>query len=354
MKKVRLLIVLFIPGMLFLSGCKKDSDKASKSNAVDYETYKTNYFDVDNSVYVQSKLPVSSSSSSNSPVISDIEGNSYVLTGGSNIINFRSSNTISYVIIGIDGVDGYYKVNQSALTEISANYYSFNLAISQTLILQSINFRIAYVDISGQISNYYILSTSEIKAGTGLLQINCTWQKDDDVDLHVIEPNGEEIYYGNRKSSNGGELDVDSNPNCDLDYIENENVTYKDGAVVQAGSYIVKANLFSACNVTTNTVVKLRAWYNGVLLKDSNGNTDFSIAFSPSDANYSGAGAGTSVITVNIPRTQTSAMAATNATILPATRVQAYKSNITSSRLINIGFDKTRYQNLKGNSIKPK
>ncbi len=316
-----------------------------KANIVDYSTYKNNYFSVDNSSYIQASLPASSPQTSTSPTIRDVQGNSYVLTGGSNIINFRSSNTVSYVIIGIQGVDGYYKINESSLSKISTNYYTFNLAIPQNLILQSISFRIAYVDINGLISNYYILNASEIKAGTGLLQINCTWLNSNDIDLHVIEPNGEEIYFDNRISTNKGELDIDAYAGCGLPYWGNENVTYKNGALVEAGRYIVKANLWSACDVIANTPVTLSAWYNGERLKDANGKTDFTINFSPSDANKGGIGAGKEVIYVNIARTQTAQRSVmpnnvNSITVVAAENTKAEKSNYSQGKLFNFDFDR--------------
>jgi hypothetical protein len=42
--------------------------------------------------------------------------------------------------------------------------------------------------------------------GTGAVQVNVTWDLDVDVDLHVLDPRGEEIYYDHRRSASGGVL----------------------------------------------------------------------------------------------------------------------------------------------------
>jgi len=49
------------------------------------------------------------------------------------------------------------------------------------------------------------------KAESGDVQVSLFWSSKDDIDLHVVAPSGEEIYYGHRKSICGGHLDVDMN-----------------------------------------------------------------------------------------------------------------------------------------------
>ena len=56
----------------------------------------------------------------------------------------------------------------------------------------------------------------EPQLGTGDIQITLRWQSSADLDLHVTEPNGTEIWYSDKgPTSTGGRLDVDSNVNCE-------------------------------------------------------------------------------------------------------------------------------------------
>lgn len=82
----------------------------------------------------------------------------------------------------------------------------------------------------------------------------------------MVEPDAEEIYYSNDYSSNGGVLDLDSNPDCYIDGVQNENITYSDESTVEAGTYIVRVDLYSACSVTAQTNFIVTARLNGELI----------------------------------------------------------------------------------------
>ncbi len=65
--------------------------------------------------------------------------------------------------------------------------------------------------------------TNELGAGVGPITVTLGWQTEDDLDLHVITPDGSRIYYRN-KTAQGGTLDVDMNAresNISIPAVEN-------------------------------------------------------------------------------------------------------------------------------------
>ena len=90
--------------------------------------------------------------------------------------------------------------------------------------------------------------------GTGDVRVTLTWSTPDDLDLHVVDPTGTEIYYGNRTSSSGGMLDVDSNAGCATTQTNPvENIFWGTGAAPR-GTYTVKVDYFRHCGSGAQTV----------------------------------------------------------------------------------------------------
>lgn len=148
---------------------------------------------------------------------------------------------------------GYHEIK---LREASTSV-DLVLTVDQALPSQFFVLYFAAVDAAGKQGPLATQSVEAVAVGTGNVQVSVSWDVDSDVDLHVVDPSGEEVYYGNLTSTSGGQLDLDSNPNCEIDGVRNENITWQDAA--PAGTYTVRVDLYAGCDVSpTNYVVTVQ------------------------------------------------------------------------------------------------
>lgn len=90
------------------------------------------------------------------------------------------------------------------------------------------------------------LGVQTTSVGTGDVQITLTWSSNDDLDLHVIDPQGNEIYYANTSVPSGGQLDRDNR--CGNMVIGRpENIFWPTGAA-PTGEYQVYVKYYGACD----------------------------------------------------------------------------------------------------------
>ena len=94
------------------------------------------------------------------------------------------------------------------------------------------------------------------EAQSGDVQISLMWDNINDLDLHCIDPSGKRIFYNDKRSSTGGELDVDMNAQEPFSNQPVENIFWPpDGA--PAGEYKIFVNhyaIHAAVNPTDFTV----------------------------------------------------------------------------------------------------
>lgn len=79
----------------------------------------------------------------------------------------------------------------------------------------------------------------------GELRVSLSWYNYDDLDLHVVEPDGRKIYYGDKGPSRmSGQLDVDMNAGGPRSREAVENIIWTDKRRMGAGEYKVIVNNF--------------------------------------------------------------------------------------------------------------
>jgi hypothetical protein len=175
------------------------------------------------------------------------------INGGSTMIAVSSTSVIVKIYVSIQGSDGYWEVPVPAGSTVA----DVLLTLAQQLPPQlMIVFEV--VDAAGNVSAPVTLVTTIVQVKTGDIQVSVSWDVDNDVDLHVVDPNGYEIYWDNEPSVEGGELDLDSNPACAIDGIKNENILWPIGKA-PAGLYTVRVDNFDNCtDLAANYVVTVQ------------------------------------------------------------------------------------------------
>lgn len=79
---------------------------------------------------------------------------------------------------------------------------------------------------------------------TGDFRVSLFWSNSDDLDLYVIEPSGNKVFYGSKTSSIGGVLDVDANASSTTNR-PIENIVYDKKSTLANGTYKVQVDQYN-------------------------------------------------------------------------------------------------------------
>lgn len=92
---------------------------------------------------------------------------------------------------------------------------------------------------------------AEYNLGTGDIQTTIRWSGLNDLDLVVIDPSGEKIFFDHPASMSGGQLDLDSNAMCTNNVTNNpiENIYWPSGKAPK-GNYKVSVLYYARCSPT--------------------------------------------------------------------------------------------------------
>jgi uncharacterized protein YfaP (DUF2135 family) len=194
-------------------------------------------------------------SSNGGPQIT-VSGNQTVINGGTLAVTISANAPFNAVYLFVGGrtlgllgefgggIEGHYEIRLASAQSSTTVLLSF----PQEIPLDQFDLQFAVANASGSVGPYVSLSTTVTRVGTGDIQVTLSWDRDADVDIHVVAPGNDEIYYGRRQSPSGGQLDLDSNAGCSIDGVRNENITWPVGRAPR-GPYTVRVDYWSSCNV---------------------------------------------------------------------------------------------------------
>ena len=178
-----------------------------------------------------------------------------ILLGGTIQVTASSATPFTKIAVVIPDLDDFWELTLPAATTSAQILMVFG---------QNIPVPVFQVRMAGALGGAYgALQNSPvsiISVGTGDVQVNITWDSRADVDLHVVDPLGEEVYWAHKTAVSGGTLDLDSNARCSSDGPRAENIFWASGLIAPHGDYLVRVDYWSNCaDVKTNYVVTVNA-----------------------------------------------------------------------------------------------
>lgn len=110
-------------------------------------------------------------------------------------------------------------------------------------------FRLTQANINSFSKDYGVVRiyTSDVK-------VTLTWDNMVDLDLHVVDPNGEEIFFDHPMSVSGGKLDIDN-----VDGFGPENIFWQDNTAL-IGEYKVYLNFYDGSLQNSNYKIRVQAF----------------------------------------------------------------------------------------------
>lgn len=178
-----------------------------------------------------------------------VPGAATAVNGGSAQVGISAAAEFTTVIVYVQGAADYWELTLPA--GVSAS--DVVLGVAPTASAGTIRVRFG-VGSGGTIGAYASQNLRVYRVGNGDVQISVSWTGASDVDLHVIDPSGEEVFFGNLTSASGGTLDLDSNAACSIDNVNNENVVWPVGGA-PSGEYRVIVDYWSDCGVPRSDYV---------------------------------------------------------------------------------------------------
>jgi len=215
------------------------------------------------------------------------------------------------VAIGLRGDRGYWIIiaGPPALDAPDLPTFAATLSFSPELPLGDLVLIVRAVDAQGRFGApaSVPLASAPAPPPMGALVVSLAWDTESDLDLHVVTPDGVEVWARNINSykaplpgtavdasawQSGGILDFDSNAGCVIDGRRQENVVWQ--AAPPVGTYLVRVDTASLCG-TPAARWTVRSILTGAEIAASQGTSV------PGDARFSkGPGSGVQALSFDV------------------------------------------------------
>ncbi len=181
------------------------------------------------------------------PQIVALTGPAAVTNGGSAVLHVELSPapTSPTFVVRLDGDTGYHTV--TGVDPEGDGTYDISVQVSAEADQASLVLGVALMGEEGTVGPYREIEIALVQSGTGDVKVTLSFDRLHDLDLHVVEPDGERIEYMNPLSETGGALDLDSGVNCMPSTSNSENIFWPPGGA-PAGEYVVSVQNYQQCS----------------------------------------------------------------------------------------------------------
>lgn len=218
--------------------------------------------EVPGAIFQDSAVPTPSDDPE-APTLLDVDGPATFLNGTTldYLLDWEANTEIKGVVVTVEGSDSWWLLPLEAAKpgagdlalHFPADIFDRIAAARDGAV--TVTVRVAMLGSGDRLSNFVSMTLQGVLVGTGDVQVGIVWNTPTDVDLHVTEPGGETIYFGNTASGTNGQLDLDSNAGCSVDGVNAENIFWPLGQS-PVGDYLARVHMWSDCGVaaTSGTV----------------------------------------------------------------------------------------------------
>ena len=192
------------------------------------------------------------------PAIHAVEGNQVIANGGAFFLDVETDAGVDKLLVSVgeEGF-GYYEIELPDSAGSSLRLVG-HLMFELDPTLSPLCLSITAVNRDGTAGPPVCHTMYIVPVASGELQVTVSWDAISDLDLHVVDAHGDEIYFGRPEVESGGILDLESS--CDDPaggIIRNEHVAWPEQSP-PPGKYVVRVNHWISCGVPeTNYVVRV-------------------------------------------------------------------------------------------------
>ena len=185
-----------------------------------------------------------------------VVGNHFYVAGGSVFLDIEPEPgaTVDKLILSIEGESfGYYEIDvpTAGASHRLVGRVVFDLDPPPPGCLE-----VSAVDSAGAVGQPTCHFVIGIPTDFSDVQVTVSWDTDADLDLHVADPTGHEVYFGSDEVESGGVL-YPSSDGCEFDNIRNERIAWTAGTP-PPGRYEVRLSHYLSCGAEeTNYVVSV-------------------------------------------------------------------------------------------------